>query len=142
MFLRSIYFLKIIFIKNIRGERGFTSPYFITERPKDIFIERTKIKSKGHNKGFVDEKNEKVYEYNRNYYSYKNYKLNGKCIEFSEKIDEETQLLRKPLLISCKEYNEIRQKLYNDIEKNDNSDIEIINENDTLEFIIDGGNNY
>lgn len=115
---------------------------FITERPKDIFIEKKKVKSKGHNKGFIDEKNEKVYEYNKNYYSYKNYKLNGKCKELSEKIDEETQLLRKPLLISCKEYNEIREKLYKDIEKNDNNEIEIINENDTLEFIIDGGNNF
>ena len=115
---------------------------FITERPKDIFIEKNKIKKGQGRNIFIDNENRKVYEYNKNYYSYKNYKLNGKCIEFSEKIDEETRLLRKPLLISCKEYNEIRQKLYNDIEKNDNNEIEIINENDTLEFIIDGSNNF
>ena len=115
---------------------------FITERPKEIFIEKDKVKSKGHNKGYIDEKNEKVYEYNKNYYSYKNYKLNSKCIELSEKIDEETRLLRKPLLISTKEYNEIRQKLYKEIDKNENHEIEIINENDTLEYIIDGRNNY
>ena len=115
---------------------------FITERPKEIFIEKDKVKKGQGRNIFMDNENRKVYEYNKNYYSYKNYKLNGKCIELSEKIDEETRLFIKPLLISCSEYNEIRKKLYKNIDKNENNEIEIINENDTLEYIIDGGNNY
>jgi len=117
---------------------------FITERPKEIFIHKDNVKSKGHNKGFIDNDNKKVYEYNKNYYSYTNYKLNGKCIELSEKIDEESKSLRKPLLISTTEYNEIRIKLYKEIEGNEkikiniHEEIEIINENEILEYIIDG----
>ena len=78
-----------------------------------------------------------------------NYKLNRKCIELSEKIDEESKSLRKPLLISTSEYNEKRIKLYDEIEgneklkieNNEENEIEIINENETLEYIIYGNNN-
>lgn len=113
---------------------------FKTERPVNIFIKNNLVKSKY--KKFYDTNNVKVYKYNKNYCCYNEIHMNGRNIKFSEKIDEENEKI-KPLMISNKEYNEIKNKIYinNNIFKipkkysyiinfekifNDNGNIEII----------------
>ena len=107
---------------------------FIAERPKEIFIDKKNIK-KGNGKNvYVDENKKRVYEYNNNYYSYKEQKLNERCKIISEDIDKETKRYNKPLLISTKEYNEEILKIYEEYEK-DNEKYEIKEENEEINLI-------
>jgi hypothetical protein len=79
---------------------------FRTERPENIFIKKEDvIKGSGRNVFINKTTKKRVYEYNKNYYSYKDFKLTQKCRELTEEIDENNKNLKKPLIKSFKDYN-------------------------------------
>jgi len=86
---------------------------FLTERPNDIFIKKELIK-KGHGKNVcIDINKTRVYEYNKKYFTYINYKLTEVCKKISDDIDNEYEINKKPRIISYTRYNEIIENLHN-----------------------------
>jgi hypothetical protein len=113
---------------------------FRTERPENIFIKTENVKRGRGNNVYLDKNNKKVYEYNKNYYSYVDFNLTTICKEYSEEIDENNKDKSKPLIKAYLEYSTNEENIYSSLlEKENNKTFEIITDNNdrlTIERIL------